>query len=84
MKLKESAPSHQYKHYYGQKVWTVCMSDVEWIEVEHAVKTEPVANIVKEMEHIQISLSAAAQDEGAKYDLEQKMQQLLAKLQRMT
>ena len=47
----------------------VCALDVEWIKVEHAVETKPMAGVVKEMERLQISLSAA-QDEGAKCDLE--------------
>ena len=72
MKLKESAPSYQCKNYYGRKVRTVCASDVEWIEVEHVVKTEPMADVVKEMERLQISLSTA-QGEGNKCDLEQKI-----------
>ena len=52
-------------------MWTVCASDVEWITVKHDVKIEPMADVVKEMERLQISLSAA-QGEGSKCDLEQK------------
>ena len=83
MKLKESAPSHQCKNDYDQGGSKVCALDVEWIEVEHVVKTEFMADMVKEMERLQISFSAA-QGDGAKCDLDQKVQQLLAKLQRMT
>ena len=69
MNLKESALSHQCKNCYSQKVCTVCAPDVEWIKVEHVVKTEPMADVVKEMERLQISLSAAP-GESAKCDLE--------------
>lgn len=64
-------------------MWTVCASDVEWIEVEHVVKTETIADVIKKIERLQISLSAA-QGESDKCDLTQKAQQVLTKLQRMT
>ena len=47
MKLKEDTTSHKCKNYCSKKLWTVCVSDVEWVKVEHVVKTEPVANVIK-------------------------------------
>ncbi len=35
IKLRENAPSHRVKNYYGKKVWTVNAKHVEWIPCEH-------------------------------------------------
>jgi hypothetical protein len=35
VKLRENAPSHKVKNYYGKKVWTVNAKHVEWIQCEH-------------------------------------------------
>ena len=37
-KMKNIAPSYLCKHYYGRKVWTVCATHLDWIEVEHVAK----------------------------------------------
>ena len=79
MKLKENATSHKYKNYYNRKVWTVSASDVEWIEVEHVVKTEPMIEIAREIESMQIKLSTT-DDDGMKTDLEKKIHQLQEQL----
>ena len=39
IKLKQDAPSHKWKNFYGKKVWTVNASDVEYVECEHVHKT---------------------------------------------
>ena len=79
MKLKENAASHKYKNYYNRKVWTVSASDVEWIEVEHVVKTEPMIEMAKEIEIMHIKLSST-DDDDIKTDLEKKIHQLREKL----
>ncbi len=33
--LRENAPSHRVKNYYGKKVWTVNAKHVEWVQCEH-------------------------------------------------
>ena len=55
MKLKEHTQSQNYKNYNNRKCWTVSASDVEWIEVEHVVKTEPMLEMAKEIERMHIS-----------------------------
>ena len=47
MKLKNNAPSYFCKNYYGRKVWTVCATDLDWIEVEHVVKTDAMKELEK-------------------------------------
>ena len=72
MKLKENAESHQCKNYYSQKMLTVCSSDVEWIEMEHVVKKEPMADIITEMDRLQICLSSV-QFKDVKHGLKWEM-----------
>ncbi len=62
VKLKENVASHKYKNYYNQKVCTVPDSDVEWIENEHVVKTEPMIEMAKEIESIHIKFSSTDDD----------------------
>lgn len=64
MKLKNNATSHTCKKYYGKKVWTVCAKDVQWIEVEHVIKTEKMIELEKDIERLTIQMSTA--DEQAK------------------
>jgi hypothetical protein len=35
VKLRENAPSHRVKNYYGKKVWTVNAKHVQWLQCEH-------------------------------------------------
>ena len=44
-KIKQNAPSYKCKNYYGKKVWTVNAIDVEWVECEHANKTEMILQL---------------------------------------
>ena len=34
IKLRENAPSHKVKNYYGKKVWTVNTKHVQWLQCE--------------------------------------------------
>ena len=45
MKLKECAPSHKWKNYYGKKVWTVSADDVEWVECVLEAKTTSIVEL---------------------------------------
>ena len=42
VKLKSDAKSLQWKNLNGRKVWTVCATGVEWIELEHHPKTPEI------------------------------------------
>ncbi len=35
VELRENAPSHRVKNYYGKKVWTVNAKHVQWLQCEH-------------------------------------------------
>ena len=52
MKIIDDATSHTHKKYYGRKVVTVCAKDVEWIECEHVVKTEPIVRLEREINEL--------------------------------
>ena len=59
MKIIDSATSHTHKKYYGRKVATICAKDVEWIECNHIIKTEPMVRLEREInELIQNIISA--------------------------
>ena len=49
VKIIDDATSHTHKNYYGRKAATVCAKDVEWIECEHAIKTEPMVRREREI-----------------------------------
>ena len=49
MQIIDDATSHTHKNYYGRKVATVCAKDVEWIECEHVIKTEPMVWLEREI-----------------------------------
>ena len=42
VKLKRNQTSHMWKTWNNRKVWTVCASDVEWVELEHFPKTQEI------------------------------------------
>ena len=44
-KLKESAKSYMCKIWNKRKAWSVCASDVEWVEFEHYPKTQTISNL---------------------------------------
>ena len=56
IKLKQDSSSHRWKNYYGKKVWTLCATDVEWLEVEFAPKQKRISdqedNIVQREQQI--------------------------------
>ena len=72
LKLTNNATSHTYKKYYGKKVWTVCANDVEWIEVEHVIKTETMIELEKDIERLTHQISTA-KDEQTKGDIKARI-----------
>ena len=36
IKMKDHPSTHKWRNLYGKKVWWVCATDIEWIEVELA------------------------------------------------
>jgi hypothetical protein len=42
--MKEHPSTHQWRNCYGKKVWWVCATDVEWIEVELAPKPKSITD----------------------------------------
>jgi hypothetical protein len=49
IKLKDGQTLHRWKNYYDRKVWTVCASDVEWIECVHYPKSSVSIAIESEL-----------------------------------
>ena len=50
MKLKEDATTLKWKVWDNKKVWTVCASDVEWVEFHHHPKTQEIVKLEKVLE----------------------------------
>ena len=48
MKLKPNM-LRQWKNYYDRKVWTICASDVEWIECEHYPRSPHIVKLDNEL-----------------------------------
>jgi len=42
IKMKDQPTTHRWRNCYGKKVWWVCATDVEWIEVELAPKPKSI------------------------------------------
>ena len=53
VKLKSDAKSLQWKNWNGRKVWTVCATDVEWIELEHHPKTPEILMLEQNFNSLQ-------------------------------
>ena len=74
VKLKRNQTSHMWKMWNNRKVWTVCASDVEWVEFEHFPKTQEIdtldahlkrkrqAHLEMQQEWIPLTLPAPRQD----------------------
>ena len=45
VKIRDRAESYMCKIWNKMKVWTVCASDVEWVEFEHYPKTQTISNL---------------------------------------
>jgi len=43
-KTQRGQQQSQMENYYGKKVWTVCATDVEWLEVELAPKPKRISD----------------------------------------
>ena len=60
IKLKDCAPSHIWKNYYGKKVWTVCAQDVEWIECAHGTKTNTIIQLEKDIAQLKHKIDSSS------------------------
>ena len=45
VKVRDGAKSYICKIWNKRKVWTVCASDVEWVEFQHYPKTQTISNL---------------------------------------
>ena len=45
VKLKDNPKSYMWKIWNRRKVWTVCASDVQWVEFEHFPKTQEILTL---------------------------------------
>ena len=63
MKLKENATTYKPKNFYNKKVWTVCTTDIEWIECEHVVKTDAILELERKLETLDTKISSANDSE---------------------
>ena len=52
IKLKSNAKSLRWKNWDGRKVWTVCASEVEWVEFEHHPKTAEILVLENELNRL--------------------------------
>jgi hypothetical protein len=52
VKIKQGAASHMWREFYGRKVWTVNIKDVEWQTVELADDSEEISSIKRELEQL--------------------------------
>jgi hypothetical protein len=55
VKIKQGAVSHIWREFYGRKVWTVNIKDVEWQTVEPANDSEEISSIKRELEQIKMN-----------------------------
>ena len=62
MKLKANPASHRFRKYYGRKVWTVNAKDVEWIELEHVIKTDSMIEIEKKIARLSKQLTTTTSE----------------------
>ena len=57
---------YTHKKYYRRKVATVCAKDVEWIECEHVIKTEPMVRLEREINELTQKILSATNRAGKK------------------
>lgn len=73
LKLKDHPTTHRWKNYYGKKVWTVCASDVEWLEVELAPKPKRIVDQEENIEQMKKDITCA--QNAIKYETSRKQNQ---------
>ena len=77
MKLKDYAPSYKWKNWDGKKVWTVCASDVEWVQCEKYPKTPTMLQLEKAIDDLkcgELDVKNASKLESLEKDLQREIQ----------
>ena len=59
LKLKEGK-QRRLKNYYGRKVWTVCATDVEWLECELANKPKEIVDQERDIDKVKKQIKRLA------------------------
>ena len=59
LKLKEGK-QRRLKNYYGRKVWTVCATDVEWLECELANKPQEIVDQERDIDKVKKQIKRLA------------------------
>ena len=80
VKLKHNAPSYECKNYYGRKVWTVNMTDVEWVECEHVNKTGLMVQLETQLQDVTSKLDSATKKTQPQKHLQSNLEQLKNRL----
>ena len=57
VKIKPGATSHIWREFYGRKVWTVNIRDVQYLTVELSDDSEDIKSLKKEIDHLKQNLS---------------------------
>ncbi len=52
VKIKPGATSHVWREFYGRKVWTVNIRDVQYLTVELSDDSEDIKSLKKEIDHL--------------------------------
>ena len=80
VKLKHNAPSYECKNYYGRKVWTVNMTDVEWVECEHVNKTGLMVQLETQLQDVTSKLDSTTKKNQPHKHLQSNLEQLKNRL----
>jgi hypothetical protein len=78
IKLKEEPQSYKLKNYYGRKVWTVTVSDVDCVECEHINKTGTIIQLEAQIDQLRCRLDSLPKTNGTV--THQKVQSYLERL----
>ena len=58
IKLKEDAPTLQWKNWDGKKVYTICARYVEYVEFEHFLDNEAMISLKKDIDVLEVEIAA--------------------------
>ena len=56
IKLKDDPQSYQWEIWDNKKVWTVCASDIEYVEFEHHSKTHEIESLESQLKTLKKEL----------------------------
>ena len=76
IKLKQNPTSYRWKNWEGKKVWTVRVSDVEFVQFEHYPKTREIVSLEEKLTRLNECDSASIDSINTlQWKLKQKNQQ---------